>query len=228
MAGREILLRMLEGFRTAVPGAEFREARLPRPAERMPAKPLVVGSVKGETGKENAWEAKIEMALFLPGAFGPGEAEAVLDGMTAWVKANEALYSGAQRGGFSVDKSTGCLRVNCEFSFERPSQGEGKARYPVTLNGTVYQAAGWKLSRESSGKKLTAIGEDEPFYQAWEDRIELRGLPEAALAVPDGFTLRLGETVYTGCRWKSVSQRSEASGTDALVYAGSREKAEEE
>lgn len=218
MTANELLAGLTAHMEERVPGLEPRWGWEAKGESRLVRAAAITGEVVKEAYAGEGWEAKLAFTLFLPRERGPESAEeTVLKVMQAALGFDPAP-AGVERGALSVDKHTGALTVSVAVVFKlgggASSQG---ASCPVELNGQIFKAGGWKVSVGEAGGKLIAIGEEEPFASSLfrTYTIDLQGLPQEALALPDGFSFRLAgrEEVYENCRWKSRS----AAGAGTLV-----------
>lgn len=218
MTANELLAGLITHIEEQVPGLEPRLGWEAKGESRLVRTAVVTGEVVKEAYAGEGWEAKLAFTLFLPRERGPESAgDAVLKVMRAALGFDPAP-AGVERGALSVDKHTGALTVSVTVAFKlgggASSQGGSCS---VKLNGQAFTASGCKVSVGETGGKLVAIGEEEPFASSLVRTytIDLQGLPQEALALPDGFSFRLAgrEEVYENCRWKSRS----AAGAGTLV-----------
>lgn len=229
MTAHEILAGLLAAFRQAAPGAEFREAYGPQPASRRQGRALVAGRVEKETVGPQGWQAQLGFTIYLPPAAAPSQAQSLAWAMDAAARGAQPLLTETAFGPAAADTVLGGTAMDCTFRFAGPAPvgSAGHGREPIRLNGTAFTAAAWKESISIKGPALTAIGEDTPFWvgQGREYTLELQGLPPAALAAGDGFTLALEGRgwQYGGCRWKSRN----GTGT-AVVVSNTKTQLDEE
>lgn len=218
MTANELLAGLITHLDEQVPGLEPRRSWEAKGESRLVRAAAVTGEVAKEAYAEEDWEAKLAFTLFLPRERGPESAEETVLKVMQAALGFDPVPAGVERGALSVDKHTGALTVGVAVVFKlgggASSQGGSCS---VKLNGRDFTAGGWKVSVGETGGKLVAIGEEEPFASSLSRTytIDLQGLPQEALALPDGLSFRLAgrEEVYENCRWKSRS----AAGAGTLV-----------
>lgn len=225
MTGHERLTGLLQDFREAMPETEFRESYGTEAASRR-GRMMVTGQVERETRTGESWETQLVFHLWLGAKDQLAQAHGLAGRMEAIARQNQPALTQAQVGMAAVDKSSGGLVLELQLWFagngDDPGGPGGKKIFLIWLNGQARWVTGWKLSLGGNLKRLTAVGEDIPFYERLEPEytVELQGLALDAGAL-EGFRLKLNGTVYENCQWKSFS----AAGSGVLV-SGERHREE--
>lgn len=209
MTAHELLAELFGLFRPEFPKTEFREAYPPELCSRMPAGPLVSGTVAEEKTEGENWKARLDLRVFLPRTGAAEDGEPLLGRMTELAREHCPQFTGASRGAAVREKAAGFLEIPCSLFFSRSGGQSGGIRKAV-LGGLEYTVSGAKTSISRKGEEIVSFGEEEPFAVRGERTaytVELEGIDVDGLERLAGFTAELGEPpeIYLGCRWKSLS-----------------------
>lgn len=210
MTTANLLDELLGLFREGIAETDFVRAWTGSPGSRRLLRPTVTGEVDGETVKPGSQEVRYRFRLFLPEETGADRAEALFARMCSLAGERYPGFSAISRGGLDRDKATGLLTVSCTLSFVSKTGGDDPQPLgtKVLLGGRELTVSGVKTSVSRKGQELVSIGETEPFAVLGEETeytVELEGLAVSGLENLAGFTAEIGGTVYTKCRWKSLS-----------------------
>lgn len=218
MTAYERLKELLGLLAEKLPQVECRESYAPKNAGRLPGKAVIAGQVGSESTEGSKWGARLDLAVYLPRGWEISQGEEILAGISRVAGENYTALSGVKREGFAPDKDSGLVMARCFLEFA--GGGEGAAQ-SVTIGGVEHPASGWEIKIEP-GKALTAIGEAEPFatvggctYSVKLEGIDTKGLERLA-----GFTVRLGQQVFSRCRWKSLDE----TGRSGIFISSQREE----
>lgn len=218
MTAYEILQELLGLLRQALPQADFRESFAPGPGSRVPERPVVTGQVDGESTAGGKWSGRLAYAVYLPRGCEVAVGEEILTAVSRVAGENFPALSGVERKGFAPDTSSGLLMARCFLEFAGGGEGGGQS---VCVGGMDYPASGWEITMEP-GRTLTAVGENEPFGTvggtAWT--VKMEGIDTKGLERLAGFTVELGEQIFTRCRWKSLNE----TGKTAVFQSNHREE----
>ncbi len=216
MTANELLDGMLAHIKTVLPQLESRRGFGGRGESWLLRKPVLAGGIIKESFTQGGWGAKLSLDLYVPRTQGSEAAEELALAVARAAQGADPVPDGVERGALEVDKSTGALVIGLTAAYGKRG-ASGLQSCTVLLDGEPYAAGGWKVSAGGTEEGLTAIGEAEPFFYKGSRTytIELQGLPQEAMALPDGFTVQVRgrKEIYENCRWKSQS----AGGAGALV-----------
>lgn len=222
MTATELLEELLEFLRENLPEADVRWAWGPGWGSRLLERPVVSGQVYSHMRSGTAQETVLLLSVFAQDASTREETANSLETLLRekCPGCGEILREGEQED--SVTRLP-CLTLRLTFSGESGGTMQGVS---VSLGGKTYSAAAVEVSVSLSGEALVAVGEEVPFavrdaqteYQVTMEGVHAAGLERLAV-----FNAQIGNTVYTGCRWKKLDFQK-ASAT--FLAAGCEEKEE--
>lgn len=211
MRSAELLDGLLSLFREEIQEADFFRAYTGKPGSRFLRRPAVTGEVDGETVKADSEEIKLLFRIFLSEDMDARQAEDLFVSMCTLAGGKYPGFSAISRGAAQRDGTTGLMAVACSLSFVSRIGGIEVQGCKAILGGVEHRVTGFKTTVNRKSQELVSIGETEPFAVLGEETeytVKLNGLDVSGLDRLAGFTVELGEgpaAVYTGCRWKSLS-----------------------
>lgn len=208
MNASEILKKLLTVFSESIPQADFFAAYSGKAGSRAPHKPTVTGEVLLETIKPSSQQAKLGFRIYLPPHSPAQTAEELFLQMCRLCSGEYPGFSAISRESAEIDSTTGLLTVLCTLTFTEETLTQGAGVSTVTIGGKEYAISGVTTTIQYDEEALTAIGEDDPFAVLSENAsytVTLGGIVTQGLSKVAGFTAVIGDTTYTGCRWRVIS-----------------------
>lgn len=208
MNAGETLTELLALFSQEIPQAVFTRAYPGQAGSRRPQLPIVTGEVLSELLQPTSEQAKLGFRIYLPPHCGADTAEEIFLRMCRLCSARYQNFSAISRESTERDSATGLLTVLCALTFVEATLTQGAGLHSITLGGKEYPVTGVTVAMKHSEDPLIAIGEDEPFAvqnSKTTYTVTITGIQTLGLERVTGFTAVIGDTTYTACRWKLIS-----------------------
>ena len=220
MTANELLEEALEWFSQQVEGVEFRAAWGDGWGSWLPAGPVVCGEVAGQRLSGGRGQVTLRFSVF---AGDEARRAQVLEELWALLVQDCPGCGELRRGAGQTDGLTRQRYLTLEGDFS--GEGFSPQGVEVLLGGKACRAAGFSITALGPGDPLVAVGEEEPFAYAWGEgryQVELEGLQSPwGLERLASFAACVGESRFTGCRWKTLEL---PAGRAVFVAAGREEK----
>lgn len=222
MAATDLMDELFTLLRESMEDVEFRKSWGPGWGSRLLERPVISGKVVSERLSGSSRETVILLSVFAPDASLREEVGATLEELV-WENCpgcQEILREGEQE-----DSLTRLPYFTVKLTFSGGEEA-GVQGIPVLLDGKTYSAAAVSVSVSVSGEELTAVGEEIPFAvrdSRTEYQVALEGIDTTGLERLSVFTAQVGNTEYTGCRWKKLDLQT---GNATFLAAGCEEKEE--
>lgn len=222
MPTTDLLTELLALLSEKVEGVKFRKAWGPGWGSRLMDGPVVSGEVKSQRWAGSRLETVLRLSVFGPDAECREETVSVLEEV---VQANCPGCQEILRGSQQEDTVARLPYLTLELTF-LSGDGTGVQGITVVLGGKTLSAASVTVSLSLSGEALIAVGEDTPFAvrdAQTEYQVSLEGVDATGLERMAVFTAEIGNTLYTGCRWKKLDLQM---GSAVFVATSCEEKEE--
>lgn len=222
MAATDLMEELFALLQGSMKDVEFRKAWGPGWGSRLLEHPVVSGKVVSERWSGNSRETVMQLSVFAPDASQREEVGAALEELV-WANCpgcREILRDGEQEDSLT---RLPYFTVQLTFSGGEETSVQG---IPLLLDGKPYSAAAVSVSVSVSGEELTAVGEEVPFAvrdARTEYQVALEGIETTGLERLSVFTAQVGNTEYTGCRWKKLDLQT---GNATFLAARCEEKEE--
>lgn len=220
MTGTELLEELLELLGKQVAGVEFRRAWAPGWGSRLLERPVVSGEVLSQRWTGVSEETVLGLSVFGPESFQREETAAAVEEAVRTGCPGCGELSREEEREDSVTRLP-CLTMKLVFS---GGKGVGIHGIAVSFGDVARTAAGVTVTVSLSGEELVAVGEDVPFgvrNAQTQYQVELEGIDTAGLEGLGVFTAQVGDSVYTGCRWKKLDLQE---GKAVFLAAGCEDK----
>lgn len=197
-----LLEQVLQLMETHVEGVTFRRGWQDSWGSRLLEGPVVCGEIASQKREGVRVETVLRFSLFAPQERQREEVAASLDQV---IQTYCLGCSSSRWERVEADSLARLPSLVLELTFQGATLTPQGTQ--VVLGGKSYTAAGYSVEVSLSGEEITAVGEDVPFAvkePRIEYRVELRGVAAQGLERMAVFTAQVGESTFTGCRWKTL------------------------